>query len=404
MSDKCAFLSNYIFMFRFIPVTYVLKSVPHPRQELTDAEEIVMNPNKGEISAHFLFHVCALSVVVSCTVLSLGPTPLSTSGRWSLSLFSHTKLVIRIYDSALCHDGNVFSQGAEFMPARTRRPCGVFPQRFPCVFFVLHSQTFQLFNESRLHSLWYLGAGVSSYLLSCAFQSSFILTVCFNCVFSGHQSSSFFLKKEQWISEKCLSISWIVQQTIKLHWFKLIGVCCPRTQIRKYISTTLPCFIFQIETPSATLGPFCGHTPPPSPLLTHSHNVQVRFTSDGYGTNKGFSLRFRVRGAEMHTPVTQTGNQLLLMNLVCCRLQSVLTLLFFTFKLQRRFVRQWWRRTPAPALRNQNIIRVRLWQSNVMLAMLSIQWVCSVIMHSISWRLVVINAKFCLAICVVLFE
>lgn len=36
-----------------------------PGQELTDAEEIVMNPNKGEISAHFLFHVCALSVDAS---------------------------------------------------------------------------------------------------------------------------------------------------------------------------------------------------------------------------------------------------------------------------------------------------------------------------------------------------
>lgn len=81
MSDKCAFFSNYIFMFRFMPLMYALKSVPHPRQELTDAEETVMNPNKGEISAHFLFHVCALSVFVSCTVLSLGRTPLSTSGR-----------------------------------------------------------------------------------------------------------------------------------------------------------------------------------------------------------------------------------------------------------------------------------------------------------------------------------
>lgn len=81
MSDKCACFSNYVFMFRYIPVTSALKSVPHPRQELTDAEEIVMNPNKGEISAHFLFHVCALSVVVGCTFLSLGRTALSTFGR-----------------------------------------------------------------------------------------------------------------------------------------------------------------------------------------------------------------------------------------------------------------------------------------------------------------------------------
>lgn len=120
-----------------------------------------------------------------------------------------------------------------------------------------------------------------------------------------------------------------MQQAIKLHWFKLIGVCCPRTKIRKCTLITLPCFIFQIETPSVTLGPFCGHTPPPSPLLTHSHDVKVHFTSDGFGTNKGFSLRFRVRGAEMRTPVSQTGNQLLLTNLVCYRLQSVLTFLFF---------------------------------------------------------------------------
>lgn len=79
-------------MFRYIPVTSALKSVPHPRQEPTDAEEIVMNPNKGEISAHFLFHVCALSVVVSCACLSPGRTTLSTSGRQSLSLFSRTKM------------------------------------------------------------------------------------------------------------------------------------------------------------------------------------------------------------------------------------------------------------------------------------------------------------------------
>ncbi|KAK9513981.1 hypothetical protein VZT92_027474 [Zoarces viviparus] len=50
-----------------------------------------------------------------------------------------------------------------------------------------------------------------------------------------------------------------------------------------------------IETPSGILGPFCGHTPPPSPFLTHSHRVQIRFTSDGFGTNKGFSLHFKTR-------------------------------------------------------------------------------------------------------------
>ncbi|XP_051263035.1 uncharacterized protein LOC127367322 [Dicentrarchus labrax] len=51
----------------------------------------------------------------------------------------------------------------------------------------------------------------------------------------------------------------------------------------------------RIETPSGTLGPFCGHTPPPSPFLTHSNHVQIRFTSDGFGTNKGFSLHFKTR-------------------------------------------------------------------------------------------------------------
>ncbi|XP_039973441.1 complement C1s subcomponent-like [Xiphias gladius] len=49
----------------------------------------------------------------------------------------------------------------------------------------------------------------------------------------------------------------------------------------------------RIETSTGTLGPFCGHTPPPSPLLTHSHHVKIRFTSDGFGTNKGFTLHFR---------------------------------------------------------------------------------------------------------------
>lgn len=50
-----------------------------------------------------------------------------------------------------------------------------------------------------------------------------------------------------------------------------------------------------IETPSGTLGPFCGHTPPPSPFLTHSNHVQIHFISDGFGTNKGFSLHFKTR-------------------------------------------------------------------------------------------------------------
>ncbi|XP_027145522.1 complement C1s subcomponent [Larimichthys crocea] len=51
----------------------------------------------------------------------------------------------------------------------------------------------------------------------------------------------------------------------------------------------------RIVTHTGTLGPFCGNTPPPSPFLTHSHHVQIRFTSDGFGTNKGFSLHFVTR-------------------------------------------------------------------------------------------------------------
>lgn len=51
-----------------------------------------------------------------------------------------------------------------------------------------------------------------------------------------------------------------------------------------------------IKTHSGKLGPFCGHTPPPSPLLTHSHRVQIHFNTDGFGTNKGFNLHFQSRG------------------------------------------------------------------------------------------------------------
>lgn len=64
-------------------------------------------------------------------------------------------------------------------------------------------------------------------------------------------------------------------------------------------------FCLQIETPSGTLGPFCGNTPPTSPFLTHSSHVQIRFTSDGFGTNKGFTLHFKTRGTAASSPVTQ---------------------------------------------------------------------------------------------------
>ncbi|KAG7216990.1 hypothetical protein INR49_001644 [Caranx melampygus] len=59
-----------------------------------------------------------------------------------------------------------------------------------------------------------------------------------------------------------------------------------------------------IETHSGSLGPFCGQTPPPSPLLTHSHYVKIHFTSDGFGTNKGFSFHFQTRGKVCPAVVT----------------------------------------------------------------------------------------------------
>lgn len=84
----------------------------------------------------------------------------------------------------------------------------------------------------------------------------------------------------------------VMQQMIKLVCFQLKDRC---QEIHFHFHILL---FFQIETPSGTLGPFCGHTPPPSPLLTHSHNVKVRFTTDSFGTNKGFSFRFGARGAD----------------------------------------------------------------------------------------------------------
>ncbi|XP_071372788.1 complement C1s subcomponent [Centroberyx affinis] len=51
----------------------------------------------------------------------------------------------------------------------------------------------------------------------------------------------------------------------------------------------------RVETGSGTLGPFCGYAPPSSPLLTHSNHVQIRFTSDGFGSNNGFSVQYNTR-------------------------------------------------------------------------------------------------------------
>lgn len=51
----------------------------------------------------------------------------------------------------------------------------------------------------------------------------------------------------------------------------------------------------RVKTLSGTLGTFCGDKPPPSPFLTHSHHVQIHFTTDGFGTNNGFSVHFKTR-------------------------------------------------------------------------------------------------------------
>ncbi|XP_008429650.1 complement C1s subcomponent-like isoform X1 [Poecilia reticulata] len=63
----------------------------------------------------------------------------------------------------------------------------------------------------------------------------------------------------------------------------------------------------RIETHSETLGPFCGNKPPHSPLLTHSSHIQIHFTSDGSGTNKGFNIHFKTRD-KVCRPVTSNSN------------------------------------------------------------------------------------------------
>ncbi|KAI1885790.1 hypothetical protein AGOR_G00207420 [Albula goreensis] len=51
-----------------------------------------------------------------------------------------------------------------------------------------------------------------------------------------------------------------------------------------------------IKTPSKEFGPFCGNAPPPSPLLTESHQAKILFNSDGTGLNTGFKLTYRTTG------------------------------------------------------------------------------------------------------------
>lgn len=50
-----------------------------------------------------------------------------------------------------------------------------------------------------------------------------------------------------------------------------------------------------VESPMGILGPFCGRVPPASPLLTHSNSIRIRFTSDGDGSNNGFTGFYRTR-------------------------------------------------------------------------------------------------------------
>lgn len=167
---------------------------------------------------------------------------------------------------------------------------GVFPHRFPCISLNI------LKPPSSLQEFP---------LITCIFL--FFRLPLFGTVWI-FQSSSFNKEKN---GEKCICKSCN-------KWWNW-PVFNPRTHIRKCNLITLPhftffCFFFQIETPSETMGPFCGHTPPPSPLLTQSHKVKVLFTTDSFGTNKGFSLRFGTRGADKILALARNrhGNQVLL--------------------------------------------------------------------------------------------
>lgn len=88
----------------------------------------------------------------------------------------------------------------------------------------------------------------------------------------------------------------------------------------------------KVETPAGTLGPFCGSTPPPSPLLTHSSQVHVRFTSDHIGSNKGFSLNFKTRGTAASWPAGDTTGEDI-------RLETRAKIMLFS--IQERCVKPW---------------------------------------------------------------
>ncbi|MBN3309091.1 C1S protein, partial [Amia calva] len=59
-----------------------------------------------------------------------------------------------------------------------------------------------------------------------------------------------------------------------------------------------------IQTPSQEIGPFCGDQPPPSPLLTGSHQLKILFSSDGGGANTGFTLTYSIKAKTCPSTVT----------------------------------------------------------------------------------------------------
>ncbi|XP_046885502.1 complement C1s subcomponent [Hypomesus transpacificus] len=49
-----------------------------------------------------------------------------------------------------------------------------------------------------------------------------------------------------------------------------------------------------IKTPSKVVGTYCGHVAPP-PVHTGSHHAHILFSSDGYGTNTGFTIHYSTK-------------------------------------------------------------------------------------------------------------
>ncbi|KAG7469366.1 hypothetical protein MATL_G00128010 [Megalops atlanticus] len=64
----------------------------------------------------------------------------------------------------------------------------------------------------------------------------------------------------------------------------------------------------KIITPSREFGPFCGQEPPPSPLLTGSHQATILFSTDGTGTNTGFTITYKTTAKTCPSVVTSNSN------------------------------------------------------------------------------------------------